>query len=111
MMIAGMAIGQEVIVGLLATATAARAWCHNYGRSVHCPSRPRDEAAALQRASVMSCLRIVVEEPYQNIAVGSWHRQCDRVTEVALCFPSLATPADALAVKVPALQFERPQLS
>ena len=62
-------------------------------------------------ASVVSSLRIVVKEPYLNIAVGSWHRQCDRVTEVGLRFPSLAIPADALAVEVPSLQFERPQLS
>ena len=50
----GMAIRQDVIVGLLAAATVASAFSHNEGRSAYCPPSPQGEAAAGCRQALWS---------------------------------------------------------
>ena len=62
-------------------------------------------------ASVMACLRIVVEELKLNVVVRSWHRPYGRDIELALYFSGLDTPADALELGFPSLQFWHIQLS
>ena len=42
----GRAIRQGVVVGLLTTATIAKTFSHNDGRSAHCAFSPQDETAA-----------------------------------------------------------------